>query len=89
MRVAVGNGLEAQIWLEFQRRLGGAKIREFYASTEAPSAILNLTGKVGSLGHVPFERRRGFRLARLDSELSELWRDSSGRAAECSADEPG
>jgi fatty-acyl-CoA synthase len=89
LRVAVGNGLEAQIWLEFQRRLGGAKIREFYASTEAPSAILNLTGKVGSLGHVPFERRRGFRLARLDSELSELWRDSSGRAAECSADEPG
>jgi fatty-acyl-CoA synthase len=89
LRVAVGNGLQSEIWLAFQQRLGGAKIREFYASTEAPSAILNLTGKVGSLGHVPFERRRGFRLARLDSELRELSRGSGGRAEECSENEPG
>ena len=73
----------------FQDRLGGAKIREFYAATEAPSAILNLTGKVGSLGHVPFERRRGFRLARLDSEQRDLLRGPGGRAEPCSENEPG
>ena len=89
VRVAVGNGLQAEIWPDFQRLLGGAKIREFYASTEAPSAILNLTGKVGSLGHVPFERARGFRLARLDAERRELARGSHGRAEECAEDEPG
>jgi fatty-acyl-CoA synthase len=89
IRVAVGNGLESEIWLEFQRLLGAPKIREFYASTEAPSAILNLTGKVGSLGHVPFERGRGFRLARLDSEQRELARGPSGRAEECAGNEPG
>jgi fatty-acyl-CoA synthase len=89
LRVAVGNGLELEIWLAFQRRLGGAKIREFYASTEAPSAILNLTGRVGSLGHVPFERSRGFRLARLDSEQLGLARDANGRAEACAPDEPG
>lgn len=89
LRVAVGNGLQAEIWPDFQRVLGGAKIREFYASTEAPSAILNLTGKVGSLGHVPFERSRGFRLARLDPERRELVRGRHGRAEECAADEPG
>jgi len=89
LRVAVGNGLQAQVWPEFQRRFGQPLIREFYASTEAPAAILNLTGTVGSLGHVPFERRRGFRLARLDAEQHSLWRDGAGRARECGADEPG
>jgi len=89
LRVAVGNGLESEIWLEFQRLLGNPKIREFYASTEAPSAILNLTGKVGSLGHVPFERSRGFRLVRLDAEQRELARGPGERAEECSENEPG
>ncbi len=89
LRVAVGNGLEAQVWSEFQRRFGRPRIREFYASTEAPAAILNLTGTIGSLGHVPFERRRGFRLARLDAERLELLRSPQGRASECAADEPG
>jgi fatty-acyl-CoA synthase len=88
LRVAVGNGLEPEIWQEFQRRFGMPMIREFYASTEAPSAILNLTGKLGSLGHVPFERKRGFRLARLDAGRTELLR-TAGRASECDPDEPG
>jgi len=89
LRVAVGNGLEARVWTEFQRRFGQPLIREFYASTEAPAAILNLTGTVGSLGHVPFERRRGFRLARLDDEQHSLLRGADGRASDCAADEPG
>lgn len=89
LRVAVGNGLEARVWAEFSRRFGKPTIREFYASTEAPAAILNLTNTVGSLGHVPFERRRGFRLARLDDERSDLARDERGRAIACAADEPG
>jgi fatty-acyl-CoA synthase len=89
LRVAVGNGLQPQIWAEFQRRLGRPQIREFYASTEAPSAILNLDGQPGSLGHVPFERSRGFRLARLDAERLELARDARGRGQACAPDEPG
>ncbi len=89
LRIAVGNGLEPRIWVEFQRRYGSPLIREFYASVEAPAAILNITGKVGSLGHVPFERKRGFRLARLDESTLELWRDVSGHGSECAADEPG
>ncbi|HEY1534789.1 MAG TPA: AMP-binding protein [Polyangiaceae bacterium] len=89
LRVAVGNGLEPQIWAEFSRRFGQPVIREFYASTEAPSAILNLDGKLGSLGHVPFEQSRGFRLARLDAERLQLERDAAGRAQICAADEPG
>jgi fatty-acyl-CoA synthase len=89
LRVAVGNGLQPQIWSEFQRRFGQPLIREFYASTEAPSAILNLDGKHGSLGHVPFEQRRGFRLARLDTARLDIARDAHGRARVCVPDEPG
>jgi fatty-acyl-CoA synthase len=89
LRVAVGNGLSAEVWLEFQRRFGQPQIREFYASTEAPAAILNLTGTVGSLGHVPFEHRRGFRLARLDAEQRSLARGADGRAEACATNEPG
>ena len=89
LRVAVGNGLQAENWAPFQRYLGGAQIREFYAATEAPSAILNLTGQVGSLGHVPFERRRGFRLGRVDWDRGELLRGPDGRAEACSENEPG
>jgi fatty-acyl-CoA synthase len=89
LRVAVGNGLEARVWAEFAARFGQPKIREFYASTEAPAAILNLTGTLGSVGHVPFERQRGFRLARLDADRRELFRDARGRAQVCAADEPG
>jgi len=89
LRVAVGNGLEARVWSEFQRRFGQPQIREFYASTEAPAAILNLTGTVGSLGHVPFERRRGFRLARLDAEQCSLARAADGFARDAAPDEPG
>ena len=89
LRVAVGNGLSADVWPEFSRRFGQPKIREFYASTEAPAAILNLTGTVGSVGHVPFERRRGFRLARLDAEREDLARDAQGRAQACANNEPG
>jgi hypothetical protein len=49
---------------------------------------------VGSLGHVPFERQRGFRLARLDDDQRALVHDAEGRAAqgkasECEPDEPG
>ena len=89
LRVAVGNGLDARVWREFAERFGQPKIREFYASTEAPAAILNLTGTVGSVGHVPFEQRRGFRLACLDSENLELARDAQGRARAAGSDEPG
>ena len=89
LRVAVGNGLEPEVWPEFQRRFGVRQIREFYASTEAPAAILNLTGTVGSVGHVPFERKRGFRLVQLDAERVELERDAQGRARDCQPDQPG
>jgi fatty-acyl-CoA synthase len=89
LRVAVGNGMRADVWEQFSRRFGITNIREFYSATEAPGIIVNLTGKVGSIGHVPFRRLGSMRLARYDAERDELCRNSDGTCIECEVGEVG
>jgi fatty-acyl-CoA synthase len=89
LRLAIGNGMNAEIWARLQRRFRIPKIVEFYAATEFPGAIVNLTGDTGSVGHLPFARFRGYRLVRVDADSGELARDERGRAIACGADEPG
>jgi len=89
LRVAVGNGLRADVWEPFAERFDIADIREFYSATEAPGVIFNLTGKVGSVGHVPLRRFGSMKLARYDVENDELVRDQDGRCIECGPDEVG
>lgn len=89
VRVAVGNGLRADVWEEFARRFDIPQIREFYSATEAPGAIFNLTGKVGSIGHVPMRRLGSLKLARFDVESEELVRDETGFCVECGPEEVG
>ena len=89
LRIAVGNGLRADVWEPFMRRFDIADVREFYSATEAPGVIFNLTGKVGSVGHVPMRRFGRLKLARYDVENDELVRDERGRCVECDAEEVG
>lgn len=89
IRVAVGNGMRADVWEPFAERFGIPQIREFYGATEAPGAIMNLSGKVGSVGHVPLRRLSAFKLARYDVARDELLRDERGYCIECEADEVG
>lgn len=89
VRIAVGNGLRADVWEPFQKRFQIATIREFYSATEAPGVIVNITGKVGSIGHVPLRRLSGMRLARYDVDRDELVRDETGHSIECGPDEVG
>ena len=89
IRVAVGNGMRADVWEPFSKRFGIPQIREFYSATEAPGAIMNLSGKVGSVGHVPLRRLSAFKLARYDVERDELLRDPSGHCIECGPGEVG
>jgi fatty-acyl-CoA synthase len=88
LRVAVGNGMAEDVWRRFQERFGIAQVREFYAATESPVGILNLSGRVGSVGNLPYRWMFGLKLARLD-EHGELVRDARGRLVECDDDEPG
>lgn len=89
LRLALGNGMDGEICARLKERFQIPRIVEFYAATEFPGAIVNLTGVAGSVGHVPFERLRGYRLVRIDPETGEIARDARGRAIVCGPDEPG
>jgi len=88
LRVAVGNGMAEELWPKFQARFGIASVREFYAATESPVGIFNLSGRVGSVGNLPYAWMFGLRLARLD-EHGDLARSAHGHLIECADDEPG
>jgi fatty-acyl-CoA synthase len=88
LRVAVGNGMAADVWPKFQARFGIPSVREFYAATESPVGIFNLSGRIGSVGNLPYAWMFGLKLGRLDQD-GELARDQHGRLIECELDEPG
>ncbi|HET9932061.1 MAG TPA: AMP-binding protein, partial [Polyangiaceae bacterium] len=89
LRALVGNGMNARVWAALRERFAIPHVREFYAASEFPGAVVNITDQVGSVGHLPFGRLRGYRLVRVDANDGSIVRDASGRAIECAADEPG
>lgn len=88
LRIAVGNGMAEDVWAKFQARFGIPQVREFYAATESPVGILNLSGRVGSVGNLPYAWMFGLKLVKLDDD-GELLRNAQGRLVECADDEPG
>jgi fatty-acyl-CoA synthase len=89
LRIAAGNGLRPDVWPGFQSRFGIPVIREFYAATEAPGFIVNLTGRVGAVGHVPLRRTGWMTLVRYDVESGEHLRDERGFYVPCERGEVG
>jgi len=53
LRLAVGNGLSADIWEAFQNRFAIPQILEFYAATEGNFSLYNAEGKIGAIGRIP------------------------------------
>jgi fatty-acyl-CoA synthase len=89
LRFAVGNGMAEDCWRGIAQRFGIEDIREFYAATESPVGIFNLSGRIGSVGNLPFDWMFGLKLARLDPETGELMRDRHGYLLEAGVNEPG
>ncbi len=89
IRIAAGNGLRPDVWASFQARFDIPMVREFYAATEAPGFIVNLTGRVGSVGHVPLRRTGWMPLVRYDVERGEHLRDERGFFVPCERGEVG
>uniref|UniRef100_A0A3B4ZXM7 long-chain-fatty-acid--CoA ligase n=1 Tax=Stegastes partitus TaxID=144197 RepID=A0A3B4ZXM7_9TELE len=91
VRLAIGNGIRAEIWREFVRRFGNIQIREFYASTEGNVGFVNYTGKVGAIGRVNFLHRKIFpyTLVKYDTERDEPIRDANGLCVEVPKGETG
>jgi acyl-CoA synthetase (AMP-forming)/AMP-acid ligase II len=74
LRVAVGNGLRADIWAPFQQRFAVPVIREFYGSTEGNAPALNLSGKPGMIGRLG----AGQAVVRCDPATGDLIRNADG-----------
>jgi fatty-acyl-CoA synthase len=89
LRVAVGNGMRPDVWEPFQQRFGIEKIREFYAATEAPGFLVNLSGKVGSVGRMPLAGMGWLTLVKYDVDQDRHVRGPDGSCIECGVDEPG
>nr|XP_054756185.1 long-chain fatty acid transport protein 2-like [Lytechinus pictus] len=54
IRICQGNGLRPEIWREFQERFKIGNIFEIYAATEGNFGLINIDGKVGTVGRYPW-----------------------------------
>ncbi|KAK5902067.1 hypothetical protein CesoFtcFv8_007362 [Champsocephalus esox] len=91
VRLAIGNGIRADVWRDFISRFGNVKICEFYGATEGNFGLINYSGKIGAVGRDSFLHRRYFPHAviKFDVETEKPLRDSSGLCIEAAKGEPG
>uniref|UniRef100_A0A667WMH1 long-chain-fatty-acid--CoA ligase n=1 Tax=Myripristis murdjan TaxID=586833 RepID=A0A667WMH1_9TELE len=91
VRLAMGNGIRAEVWREFLNRFGNIQIKEFYGATEGNLAIHNYVCKIGAVGRVNFLHKKAFPYAviKYDHAKDEPLRDSSGFCIEAAKGEPG
>ncbi|KAG9341352.1 hypothetical protein JZ751_019458 [Albula glossodonta] len=91
VRLAIGNGVRADVWREFLDRFGNIQVREFYAATEGNVGFLNYTGKIGAVGRVNYFHRKLFpyALIKYDAEKEEPVRDHRGLCVEAAKGETG
>jgi fatty-acyl-CoA synthase len=91
IRVAVGNGLRADVWTPFVERFRIPQIVEFYGATEGNISLVNTRGKIGAVGRVPRALRKlyGTRIVRFDVEREEIVRGPDGRCIECAPGQTG
>jgi len=91
LRLACGNGLQADVWNEFRQRFAVPRILEFYAATEGVVSLYNCEGKPGAIGRVPpfLSHRFAVTLVRSDTETGEPVRNANGFCIACGPDEVG
>jgi fatty-acyl-CoA synthase len=85
----MGAGLGPTVWTAFQERFGVPRILEGWSSTEANTSLINVDGRIGSCGRIPFRERHNGRLIRWDAETETHPRDAAGFCIECAAGEAG
>lgn len=95
-RVACGNGLQKDVWLQFMKRFGIQEIREFYRSTEGVAKFDNVSqgssgaGKVGYQGPIYNYFNTQTVLVKYDPETETPYRDpKTGFCVAAKAGEPG
>ncbi|XP_040834305.1 bile acyl-CoA synthetase isoform X2 [Ochotona curzoniae] len=80
VRLAIGNGLRANVWKTLQQRFGPIRIWEAYGSTEGNAGFINYPGHCGAVGKTNCFLRMlaPFELVQFDTEAAEPVRDKQG-----------
>lgn len=91
LRLALGNGLQHDVWEPFQRRFAIPRILEFYAATESNFSLYNVEGKPGAIGRIPafLPQASNIVLVRFDCESQMPARGPDGLCIRCSVGEVG
>jgi fatty-acyl-CoA synthase len=91
IRMACGNGLAPEVWMDFKARFRIPQILEFYAATEGGVSLFNVEGQRGAIGHVPAYLAHRFSpaLVRFDVEKGEPVRNERGFCIRCAPNEIG
>uniref|UniRef100_A0A8C2GG70 long-chain-fatty-acid--CoA ligase n=1 Tax=Cyprinus carpio TaxID=7962 RepID=A0A8C2GG70_CYPCA len=82
VRIAIGNGVRADVWKEFLNRFGRIHVGELYAATEGNVGFINYTDKVGVVGRINI-------LSKFDIEKEEPVRNAEGLCIPVGKDEVG
>ncbi|HET6788324.1 MAG TPA: long-chain-acyl-CoA synthetase [Aquabacterium sp.] len=74
--LALGNGLRADLWPQFQERFGIERVGEFYAASECNLVFVNVFNLQATAGFCPLT----YAIIEVDTDSSEPLRDPRGRA---------
>jgi fatty-acyl-CoA synthase len=85
VRLIAGNGLRPEIWEEFTKRFGIARVCEFYAASEGTAAFINIFNVPRSTGISPIP----LAYVEYDPDTGAPLRDDGGRVRRVPAGEPG
>jgi fatty-acyl-CoA synthase len=85
VRLIAGNGLRPEIWDEFTKRFGIARVCEFYASSEGNAAFINIFNVPQTTGISPTP----LAYVEYDPDTGAPLRDENGRVRRVPAGEPG
>ena len=91
LRLACGNGMQAEVWTRFTERFGIPRVLEYYAATEGSVSLYNSEQRPGAIGRIPPYLAHRFPLAliRCDPDTGAALRDAEGRCIRCLPDEVG
>ncbi|KAM7542957.1 hypothetical protein Aperf_G00000005115 [Anoplocephala perfoliata] len=92
VRMAMGNGVRREIWVDFVKRFNIKQIGEYYGATESNSNLANTENKVGSLGFSSIILPWAYPvlLIKTDPETGEVLRDpKTGLCQQCGYGEVG
>ncbi len=91
IRCMMGNGLRSEIWKRFINRFKIKNIIEFYGATEGNVSLVNVDGRIGAVGRIPFYLKHRFNveIVKYDVEKDQLYKDKHGFCIKAGSDEIG